>query len=314
MKKTVSIITRTKNRDITLRRAIQSVLNQSYADWRHIIVNDGGNQAIVAETVREFQELYKQKGGEGSVVIVHNEQSQGLGGALNAGLELVDSKYICVHDDDDTWQSDFLEQVVSYLEKSDEHEVGAVATWANLITEKFIEGENPTIERLSSQIFDDSLYFVSLFDIASQNRIPPISLVYRSKIHEEFGKFEAKTPAGEDWMLYIKILTKYEIKVIPKALANYHMRPESTGDIGNSIIDGTNKHASSSFELRNRYLRQDLNKSKFGKDDDHIHGLGFLMNLSGKLKEIENRMKYLENIEQTKSRSLIRRLLNKLGV
>ena len=40
----VAIITRTKNRCLLLRRAIESVLAQSFADWTHVIVNDGGNR------------------------------------------------------------------------------------------------------------------------------------------------------------------------------------------------------------------------------------------------------------------------------
>jgi hypothetical protein len=40
----VGIVTRTKNRPILLERSIRSVLSQTYGNWVHIIVNDGGDR------------------------------------------------------------------------------------------------------------------------------------------------------------------------------------------------------------------------------------------------------------------------------
>lgn len=50
----VGIITRTKNRPLLLRRAIQSVANQTYKNYVHIIVNDGDSlehQTLTGETI-----------------------------------------------------------------------------------------------------------------------------------------------------------------------------------------------------------------------------------------------------------------------
>ena len=43
----VAVITRTKDRPILLRRAIESVLRQSFGEWVHVIINDGGNPSTV---------------------------------------------------------------------------------------------------------------------------------------------------------------------------------------------------------------------------------------------------------------------------
>ena len=47
----VAIITRTKDRPLLLRRAVESVLGQTHADWVHVIVNDGGDPAAVEQVV-----------------------------------------------------------------------------------------------------------------------------------------------------------------------------------------------------------------------------------------------------------------------
>ncbi|WP_368859267.1 glycosyltransferase family A protein, partial [Xenorhabdus bovienii] len=38
----VGIVTRTKNRAVLLRRALESVKDQTYPHWQLVIVNDGG--------------------------------------------------------------------------------------------------------------------------------------------------------------------------------------------------------------------------------------------------------------------------------
>ena len=43
----VAVITRTKDRSEFLKRAINSVLSQTFEDWLHVIVNDGGNSKTV---------------------------------------------------------------------------------------------------------------------------------------------------------------------------------------------------------------------------------------------------------------------------
>ena len=47
----IAIITRTKNRPLLLRRAINSVLKQTLKDWIMVIVNDGGSKEEVETTL-----------------------------------------------------------------------------------------------------------------------------------------------------------------------------------------------------------------------------------------------------------------------
>ena len=50
---TVGIITRTKDRPVLLKRALESVVNQSYEDWHLVIVNDGGDPVVVEVRLRK---------------------------------------------------------------------------------------------------------------------------------------------------------------------------------------------------------------------------------------------------------------------
>jgi glycosyltransferase involved in cell wall biosynthesis len=77
----VAIITRTKNRPILLPRAIESVLSQSFKDWIHVIVNDGGDPAELEAVIEPHLPAYK-----GRLSIMHHAVSLGMEAASNAGI------------------------------------------------------------------------------------------------------------------------------------------------------------------------------------------------------------------------------------
>ncbi|MBU2090763.1 MAG: glycosyltransferase family 2 protein, partial [Alphaproteobacteria bacterium] len=89
----VAIITRTKDRPILLRRAIDSVLAQHYSDWVHVIVNDGGDPAPVDGLLAGYMDAYA-----GRLVRVDNPQSLGMEVASNRGIAASASRYLIIHD------------------------------------------------------------------------------------------------------------------------------------------------------------------------------------------------------------------------
>ena len=53
------VVTRTKNRPLLLERAIVSVISQDYPNWKHIIVNDGGESQPVENLIEKYADAYK---------------------------------------------------------------------------------------------------------------------------------------------------------------------------------------------------------------------------------------------------------------
>jgi glycosyltransferase involved in cell wall biosynthesis len=83
----ISVITIVKNNEELLPRAVDSVLAQSFADFEHIIVNDGstdGTKAII-DAYAEKDQRVKPK---------HLFQNVGRGMARNAGMDTARGKYI----------------------------------------------------------------------------------------------------------------------------------------------------------------------------------------------------------------------------
>jgi glycosyltransferase involved in cell wall biosynthesis len=100
----VSVIMPTFKQARFLRRAIDSLLTQSLTNWELIVVDDGSpddTQAILAP----FLDDQRIRG-------VRFETNQGLGRALNAGLEASSGSIVAYLPSDDVWYRDHLASLV----------------------------------------------------------------------------------------------------------------------------------------------------------------------------------------------------------
>lgn len=100
----VSVVLPTYNRPQYLRRALASVMRQSFDDYEIVVVNDAG--AKVEHVVSEFPK----------VRLMTHSQNKGLSGARNTGIRIAEGKYITYIDDDDIWLPEHLHMVVQHLE------------------------------------------------------------------------------------------------------------------------------------------------------------------------------------------------------
>src|ERR687897_3173554 len=100
----VSVIMPTFKQARFLRRAIDSILTQSLTDWELIVVDDGSpddTQAILAPFLADRR-----------VRCLQFDANQGLGRALNAGLNSCNGSIIAYLPSDDVWYRDHLASMV----------------------------------------------------------------------------------------------------------------------------------------------------------------------------------------------------------
>jgi glycosyltransferase involved in cell wall biosynthesis/FMN phosphatase YigB (HAD superfamily) len=265
--KKIAIITRTKNRPILLQRSIESVLGQSYQDWLHVIVNDGGDSLGLEALLSVYRDRYGDR-----LLVLHHDASWGMQEASNHGIRESQSTYLVIHDDDDSWTPDFLRQCVHHLETlGPDSVVQGVATQSIQIHEEIDANGQPC--ELSRNDFCP-FEIVSLFQIAGGNMFPPIAFLYRRAMHDRIGYFRQQFDALGDWDYNMRFLAHAEIDVLRQRLAYYHWRHQNLGSTyGNTVTDGlTEHHVKMTVRLRNAYLREDLQQGRMG--------LGYLMNVS----------------------------------
>ena len=257
----VAVITRTKNRPLMLPRARDSVEKQTFSDFNWVLVNDAGETACVEESA-------KAATANGvSVTVIHREQSAGMEAASNAGVRAVDSEYVVIHDDDDSWEPKFLERSVAFLNQHPEY-LGVVCR-SQAVYERV---ENGRVVEMKRHPYNAGLDSIQLADMVQENRYAPISFLFRRSAYDEVGGFDESLPVLGDWDFNLRILLKGDIGVFPEMLANYHIREtvaEDQVDYGNSITTGIDAHAVQDAIYRNFKLRKDLNEGQIG--------LGFLL-------------------------------------
>jgi glycosyltransferase involved in cell wall biosynthesis len=294
--KKVAIITRTKDRPIMLPRVLESVANQSFTNFVWVIVNDNGEVA----SVDEVAEKAISKGVD--TFVIHRRESVGMEAASNDGIQRSESEYIVIHDDDDTWDPEFLQETVSYLNKTSDA-VGVVS-WANRVDE--VVGED-TVTITGTTPYNHWLQNIYISDLAIVNRFPPISFLFRREIWVSVGGFDESLPVLGDWDFHLKAALEGDIHVIPSALANYHFRPaivDKDSVYGNTVTSGIDKHIMYDAVYRNRKLRDDINSGNTG--------MGNLLALGQMLRRVNNLSDAVGRISQmsrsSRLLSAIRRL------
>jgi len=94
------------NKRATIRRALESVLRQSFADYELHIVDDGSTD----DGLRTIDDIADAR------IRITRQVNMGPGAARNRGAALGDSPYLAFLDADDEWEPDFLARSVARLD------------------------------------------------------------------------------------------------------------------------------------------------------------------------------------------------------
>ena len=113
----VSIIMGIYNCASTLPEAIDSILNQTYQDWKLIMCDDGSRDDTY-QVAESYQNRYSEK-----IVLIKNHKNMGLNYTLNHCLEYADTEYIARMDGDDISISERLEKEVAFLDSHPEYAI-----------------------------------------------------------------------------------------------------------------------------------------------------------------------------------------------
>lgn len=277
----VGIITRTKNRPILFQRAADSVGNQTYKHYKWVVVNDGGELEPVQKIIDTC--IVDKR----NIILVHNPDSLGMEAASNAGVAAVECDYLIIHDDDDSWEPEFLEEAVGYLEGPKKGIYDGVVTGTTYISEE-IKGDNVIIH--GKKPYNAWLQSIQISEMACGNVFAPIAFLYRKEIYDRIGGYDESLPVLGDWDFNLRFMLHSNIGVLPKPLALYHHRDVNSKNniYSNSVIGGISKHIEFEPVVRNKFLRM---ASQHG-DFDH---LGMLINMNFIFRDMRPRMKRIED-------------------
>ena len=115
----VSVIIPTYNRAVSIGRAIESVLGQTYVEYEIVVVDDGSTD--------NTQQILKTYDG---LIKCIAQKNAGVSAARNAGIQIARGEWIAFLDSDDQWFPNYLKLQIECIERSPE----IIAQVSNAVT------------------------------------------------------------------------------------------------------------------------------------------------------------------------------------
>lgn len=199
MESLVSVIIPLYNREKTIQRAIDSVLQQTYSNIEVLVVDDGSSDGSV-----KMLDKYKD---DTRVKVFCQPQNQGANVARNKGIKEAKGEYIAFHDSDDMWLLDKLEKQIRYME-NENFRVSFCA---------FQKHYGNTVQIIPSiwEKFDSEVIRERL---KRRNIVGTPTLVIHKSVVSKVGMFDEEMPRLQDYEYIIRIAKKYNICIINEPL------------------------------------------------------------------------------------------------
>lgn len=103
----INIIMPAYNADLYIEEAIQSVLHQTYKDWKLLIIDDCSSDHT-PEIINSYTNI------DSRIQYIRNEYNLGVAASRNKGVAMASGEWIAFLDSDDCWNRDKLQKQISY--------------------------------------------------------------------------------------------------------------------------------------------------------------------------------------------------------
>jgi glycosyltransferase involved in cell wall biosynthesis len=219
-----SVIIPLYNKEGTIIRALNSVLNQKKQCFEIIIINDGStdNSVRKVETIKDPRiKLFSQK-------------NNGVSSARNFGIKMAKGEYIAFLDADDEWLPAFLFSIRDLINNYP-HAIGYGTSYFKKYNNNLIKEI-----KLRHLQFDSNSGIINNYFKVCNYSDPPIwtsSVCIRKEDLLKIGGFSIGVKAGEDLLTWARLSQLGEFAFTKKPLAIYYqpefnplMEPPSTND------------------------------------------------------------------------------------
>lgn len=246
----ISVIITTYNRPDRLKKAIASVVKQSFKDWELIIADDASDGNKVEKVIKSFK----------NDRIIHNKAKKNHGNHTkpkNDALKIARGYYVAYLDDDNEFKTDHLQILYNEIRKNPE--VDIVFGERDIIAEeKLPDGKDFPVTKgicLQSMLnsfnkaaninppitVDSVTQNTMLMFVIQRNYIDTSDVLHKKEILFEVGGWNEKQPKFADWQLWCRLMKAgYNFQYVPMSITNYHMHKDMKSMTVKSKITETN--------------------------------------------------------------------------
>ena len=197
----ISIIIPTFNRLQYLKKAIDSVLKQTYQNFELIIIDDGSTDCTL-----DFLIKFKDKR-----LSFYPKTNSGVSASRNLGIKKSKYNIIAFLDSDDIWLPKKLAKQIHFFEKNPNYKIAQTEEiWIR--NGKRVNAMNKH-KKLEGFFYEESLKLCL---------ISPSSVIIKREILNDIGFFDETLPACEDYDSWLRITSKYKVGLIKENLIEKH--------------------------------------------------------------------------------------------
>mgnify|MGYP001203296521 CR=1 FL=1 len=185
----ISVIIPTYNRKHTLKRAIQSVEQQSLPPSEIIVVDDGSNDGTEEWVKKNYP----------NVKYVYQKNS-GVSSARNEGIKISRGNWIALLDSDDEWLPNKIYKQTNEIQANSNIKIHhSNEIW---IRNGVRVNQMKKHKKFGGHIFEKCL---------DMCRISPSSVLIKRDVFDDIGTFDESLRVCEDYNLWLRITSKYSV-------------------------------------------------------------------------------------------------------
>lgn len=203
----ISILLATYNGERYINQSIDSIVNQSFKDWKLLIGFNG-----TTDSSRQIVESYND-----SRISIHDyEDDKGKAKTLNKLLKHVDTPWCAIQDDDDVWHPQKLEIQIKFTDKYD-------------VIGSFIKYINENNDIIGSPRLTEKDAQIRQFSMKGINQIANSSAIFKTELARKTGGWSEDTEGIEDFDFWLKIMKTSSAKFVnvPEVLCLHRINKNS---------------------------------------------------------------------------------------
>lgn len=205
----VSILVRTCQRPEILRRALDSIWEQTYSNIEVVIVEDGENAS------EDFlRQQYQGKNYKYQATV----EKIGRSAVGNRAMALATGEYLNFLDDDDMLFPGHVETLVSRLIEEPNLAAYSVAEERQLKA----DSDNLTAYKIKRKTIRFNQPFNRLL-LYTFNYFPIQTVMFSRKLYEQYGGLDERLDSLEDWDLWVRYATHTDFTYVNEVTSCYHI-------------------------------------------------------------------------------------------
>ena len=278
-----SVIMPLYNKAPYVRKAVESVVEQTYGDWELIVVDDCStdDSATVVEKIVDPR-----------IRIVRLGVNGGVGAARNRAVAESTAAHICFLDADDWWEPTFLEEMAGLVER---HPGAGIYGTGYYIVKNGRKRVAPI--GVDEGFTEGEINYCQVYARTLCMPLTSISVCMPRRVFDEAGGFPTDVKLGEDFLLWLRIALTHKTVLLNRPLANYnqdvavtfrgthHLHPpeqnmlwklgeyeplEKTNPDYKQLIDNLRTYSLQNYFLKAKYrdaAKQELSKVDWSKQN-----------------------------------------------